>query len=241
MTTESLQYHIACKSGDVGGYVLLPGSPNRCPKIAAHFDNPIEVANNREYRVITGSLLGVKVSVCSTGIGGPSTAIAVEELSAIGAHTLIRVGTSGIMQPHMKEGELVIATGAVRDEGTSHQYLPAAFPAIASPEVVAAYTAALQHMTTHIGVVHSKDSFYGEVESERMPLKRHLQERWAAWISGGCLCSEMESATLFIVSSYLAKRAGGLMLAGANHDYEPALCEAAIIGLKELIRRDGLA
>lgn len=194
--------------------MLLPGDPGRCVLIAEHFDDAALVAQNREYTTYTGTLLGERVSVTSTGIGGPSTAIAVEELAAIGADTFIRVGTSGGMQPHVRLGDLVIATAAVRDEGTSSQYMPPEFPAVADPDVVWALRQAA-HRTgarAHVGIVHSKDSFYGEVQPKRMPIAKRLLERWEAWVKGGVLCSEMEAATLFVVSSVLGKRASGLML-----------------------------
>ena len=210
------QYHIQCAPGDVGRYVLLPGDPGRCALIAEHFDDAVRVAQNREFTTYTGTLLGEKVSVTSTGIGGPSTAIAVEELAAIGADTFIRVGTSGGMQPCTQIGDLVIATAAVRDEGTSSQYMPVEFPAVADPDVVwalrrAAHRVGARH---HVGIVHSKDSFYGEVQPKRMPIAKRLLERWQAWVQGGVLCSEMEAATLFVVSSVLGKRASAVLLVG---------------------------
>lgn len=239
ITTDGLQYHIRCKEGDVGRYVLMPGDPGRVPLIAGYLDNAIEVAHNREYLVYTGFLDGVPVSVCSTGIGCPSTAIAIEELARCGADTFIRVGTSGMMQEHMQPGDLVIATAAIRDEGTSRQYLPLEFPAVADPIVVAAFMDVCRRsgIRYHAGVVHSKDSFYGEVEAARMPMAEQLQARWRAWIAGGALCSEMEAATLFIVAATLGKRAGALMLAEA-HDGMDALCRTAVEGIRELISRD---
>ena len=238
---EPRQYHIDCEPGDVGRYVLLPGSPDRVPLIASFFDNPREIARKREYVTYTGTISGVPVSVTSTGIGGPSTAIAVEELSKIGADTFIRVGTSGIMQPEIQTGDLIVATAAVRDEGTSHQYMPPEFPAVAHLEVVQALQSACvqQNRRFHTGIVHSKDSFYGEVQSDRMPMKRHLQERWQTWIDGGTLCSEMEAATLFVVASILRKRAGALMQAGGTHHSVEVLCQTAVQALRELIARDG--
>jgi uridine phosphorylase len=236
---DDLQYHIRCREGDVGRYVLLPGDPGRVPLIASYLDESKEVAHNREYLVYTGSIEGVPVSVCSTGIGCPSTAIAVEELTRCGADTFIRVGTSGMMQDHMRPGDLVIATAAIRDEGTSRQYLPLEFPAVADPIVVASFIEACRRsgIRYHTGVVHSKDSFYGEVEAARMPMAEQLQARWRAWVAGGALCSEMESATLFIVSATLGKRAGALMLA-ETHDGMDDLCRTAVDGIRELIRRD---
>jgi len=236
---EELQYHIRCRPGDVGRYVLLPGDPGRVPKIASYLTDAKQVAQNREYLVYTGSIDGIPVSVCSTGIGCPSTAIAVEELVRCGADTFIRVGTSGMMQDYMKAGDLVIATAAIRDEGTSQQYLPLAFPAVADPTIVAAFIDACRQNSIryHTGVVHSKDSFYGEVEAVRMPLADQLKGRWKAWVAGGALCSEMEAATLFIVSSVLGKRAGALMLAEA-HDGMDDLCRMAVAGIRQLIARD---
>ena len=236
---DELQYHIRCKTGDVGRYVLMPGDPGRVPLIAAYLDDASEVSFNREYRIYTGSLDGVAVSVCSTGIGCPSTAIAIEELVRCGADTFVRVGTSGRMQPNMSAGDLIVATAAIRDEGTSQQYLPLAFPAVADPLVVQALMAGCraENAPFHTGVVHSKDSFYGEVETARMPLAEQLQARWRAWVGGGALCSEMEAATLFVVASVLRKRAGALMLAEA-HDGMDRLCRAAVSGIRELIRSD---
>jgi len=253
------QYHIQCGPGDIGRYVLLPGDPGRCALIAKYFDDATLIAQNREYTTYTGTLDGVKVSVTSTGIGGPSTAIAVEELSAIGADTFIRVGTSGGMQPFTKIGDLVIATAAVRDEGTSSHYLPMEFPAVAHPDLVEALREAARRtgVRYHVGVVHSKDSFYGEVQPQRMPIAKRLLERWEAWVKGGTLCSEMESATLFIVSSVLGKRASGLMLVAGltSHEDEPQeppaeddnpldlsqLIETAVEALRVLIERDGVS
>jgi uridine phosphorylase len=217
---QEVMHHINMKQGDVGRYVLLPGDPGRSEKIARYFDNPQFVASNREYVTYTGTLLGEKISVTSTGIGGPSTAIAVEELAMIGADTFIRVGTSGGMQPYQKPGTLAIVTGAIRDEGTTLHYLPPEFPAVADFQVVEALRqAAVKLGKLHeLGISHSKDSFYGQHTPERMPVADHLLRRWKAWCMGGAICSEMEASTLFIVSSFLRKRAGGIMLIAANQE-----------------------
>ncbi|OGO20472.1 MAG: uridine phosphorylase [Chloroflexi bacterium RBG_16_48_8] len=214
MKEEIFQYHIQLKKGDVGRYILLPGDPGRCEKIAAFFDSPQFVAQNREYTTYTGSLLGEMVSVVSTGIGGPSTAIAVEELIKIGADTFIRVGTSGGIQPDTKTGDIAIVTAAIRDEGTSRQYLPIEFPAVADVDVVLALreAAVKLELPYQIGVTQSKDSFYGEIEMDRMPVSDQLHKRWKAWVEGGAICSEMESAAIFILSSIHRKRAGGVMM-----------------------------
>ncbi|MBN1230442.1 MAG: uridine phosphorylase [Anaerolineales bacterium] len=214
MLQEEVQYHVQLKPGDVGRYVLLPGDPGRCEKIAKYFDDPVLIARNREYTTYTGTLLGEMVSVVSTGIGCPSTAIAVEELIMVGADTFIRVGTSGGMQPEIKTGDVAVVTGAIRDEGTTSHYLPLEFPAIADVDIVTSLREAAIKMEFpyHLGVSQSKDSFYGEVETNRMPMASRLEERWNAWIAGGAVCSEMEAAAIFIISSIHRKRAGGVMM-----------------------------
>jgi uridine phosphorylase len=249
---ETVQYHIQLKRGDVGRYVLLPGDPGRCEKIAAFFDDPQFVAQNREFTTYTGTLLGEKVSVVSTGIGCPSAAIAVEELIKIGADTFIRVGTSGGIQPDTKTGDIAIVTGAIRDEGTTPQYLPIEFPAVADIDVVLALREAAEKLELpyHLGVTQSKDSFFGEVEADRMPLADRLHERWKAWVEGGAICSEMESSAIFILSSIHRKRAGGVMMmvaageglpeteAGKELFHGDRAIRTAIEAVKILIERD---
>jgi len=237
---QEVMYHIGCRRGDVGRYVLLPGDPARVPMIASYLDDAEEVAYNREYRTFTGTLLGEKVSVTSTGMGCPSTAIAVEELAKIGANTFIRVGTSGKMQDFMEPGDLVIAWAAIRDEYTSQQYEPLAFPAVADHDVSlalrqAARGSGLRH---HVGICQSKDSFYGQHEPERMPVARHLQDRWSAWVQGGALASEMEASTIFVVSRVLGCRAGGIMIFGGTHNDLSNLLATAVAGVKLLIEWD---
>lgn len=215
-----IKYHIQMKKGDVGRYVFLPGDPGRTDHIAKLFDDPKLIASNREYRTWTGTLNGEKVSVCSTGIGGPSTAIAVEELIAIGADTFIRVGTSGGMQPEQVPGELAITLAAIRDEGTSMHYLPAEFPAVADITVIEALRQAAITLDVpyRVGITQSKDSFYGQHEPERMPIADRLLQRWKAWKMGGAICSEMEAATLFILGNIYRVRTGGIMLVAANQE-----------------------
>ncbi len=255
---DEIQHHIDLKKGDVGRYVLLPGDPGRCEIIASYFDDAHFVAQKREYVTWTGTLLGEKVSVTSTGIGCPSTAIAVEELVAIGADTFIRVGTSGAMQPEIKTGDVGIITGAIRDEGTTSHYLPIEFPAVANADVVLALREGAKRagIRGHEGVSQSKDSFYGEVEPHRMPVSDQLEQRWKAWVMGGAVCSEMEAAAIFILCSIYRKRAGGVMLMAGGEDMDPqhvtpeqiaaaqALIDVrraikvAVEGLKVLIERD---
>lgn len=216
------QYHTQVGPGDVGGYVIMPGDPKRCAKIAEYLTDAKLVADSREFVTYTGSLDGVKVSVTSTGIGGPSASIAMEELSRCGAHTFIRVGTSGGMQEDVQGGDLVIATGAIRMEGTSKEYAPIEFPAVADYEVVNAIIKAAKEKNKlyHTGVVQCKDSFFGQHEPQTKAVSYELENKWDAWIKMGCLASEMESAALFIAGSHLRVRVGTVLLVVANQERE---------------------
>ncbi len=212
MIAEELQFHIQCKAGDVGRYCLLPGDPGRCAQIARYFDDPVHIVTNREYVVYTGTLLGEKVSVVSTGIGGPSAAIAMEELANIGADTFVRVGTCGGIRLDVTSGDVVVATGAVRMEGTSREYAPIEFPAVSDFEVLTALVDAAKGMGKrwHAGVVQCKDSFYGQHSPEVMPVSCELQQKWEAWKRLGVLASEMESAALFTVAAHRGVRCGSV-------------------------------
>ena len=218
------QFHIRCNPGDVGRYCFLPGDPGRCEAIAAHFDDPVHVGMNREYNIYTGTLLGEKVSVCSTGIGGPSAAIAMEELTAIGADTFIRIGTCGGIDMDVLPGEIVVATGAVRFEHTSLEYAPLEFPAVPDFSVTAALKAAGEALNyrTHAGVVQCKDSFYGQHSPEKSPVYYELQQKWESWKRLGVKASEMESAALFVVASALGVRCGSCFHAVWNQEREKA-------------------
>ena len=200
---EGLQYHLQIRKGDVGRYVILPGDPKRCKKIAAYFENPVLVADSREFVTYTGTLDGVKVSVTSTGIGGPSASIAMEELIQCGADTFIRVGTCGGMALDVEGGDIVVATGAIRAEGTSKEYAPIEFPAVADLTVTNALVQAAKNLGKkwHAGVVQCKDSFYGQHSPETMPVAPTLLQNWQAWKAAGTLASEMESAALFTVAA----------------------------------------
>ena len=215
---SEVQYHIQMKEGDVADFVILPGDPGRVETIANHFDTAEVVAHNREYKTMTGKYKGRSVYVTSTGIGCPSTAIAVEELANIGATTFVRMGTSGAMQEFTRVGDKVIATGAVRYEGTSVQYMPIEFPAVASHDMVTALvnSASDAKLNYHTGIVQSKDSFYGQHSPEDMPIASELLQKWDAWIKGGVLCSEMEAATLFVVGSYRKLRTGAVLLVAGD-------------------------
>ena len=218
------QYHVGLKPGDVGEYVILPGDPHRVPKIAAYFDNAEKVADSREYVTYSGYLDGVKVSCTSTGVGGPSASIALEEIANVGGKTFIRVGTCGGMDIDVAGGDVVIATGAVRMEGTSKEYCPIEYPAVADVEVAAALAKAAKKLGAnyHTGVVQCKDAFYGQHMPEALPNSHELLDKWEAWLRMGCKASEMESAALFIVGSYRRVKVGSVFLVVANQEREKA-------------------
>lgn len=238
----SRQYHIQVAKGEVGRYVILPGDPKRSAKIAAYFENPILIADNREFVTYTGTLDGVKVSVTSTGIGGPSASIAMEELVKCGADTFIRVGTCGGMQPDVKSGDIVIASGAVRMEGTSKEYAPIEYPAVPDIDVLFAMRAAGEKLgaSCHTGVVQCKDAFYGQHEPEKMPVSYELVNKWEAWKRMGCLASEMESAALFIVGQFLKVRVGSCFLVIANQEREKLHLDNPVVHDTDLAIRIGI-
>ena len=212
LDSHEKQFHIPLSKGEVGKYCILPGDPGRCEKIAAFLEKPYQKIQNREYNVWNGTLCGETVTVCSTGIGGPSTAIAVEELVACGAEVLIRVGTCGGISLDVNSGDVVIASGAVRQDGTSHEYAPPEFPAVPTPEVMVALMQAAGALgyASHTGVVQSKDSFYGQHSPARMPIAAALLEKWEAWKRLGVLASEMEASTLFTVGAALGVKTGAV-------------------------------
>lgn len=246
------QFHIRCREGDVGRYVFLPGDPGRCESIAAHFDDAVHVSYNREFNIYTGTLLGQRVSVCSTGIGGPSAAIAMEELAAIGADTFIRIGTCGGIALDVLPGDVVVATGAIRYEHTSLEYAPPEFPAVPSFDMTAALKDAAEQLgyRTHTGVVQCKDSFYGQHSPEKSPVYYELQQKWESWRRLGVLASEMESAALFVVAAALGVRCGSCFHVIWNQERERLGMEmpmtedtagtvrVGIEAMKAIIRRD---
>ena len=205
--------HLPIKFGEVARYVIVPGDPNRVPVIAESLENVIDQGQNREFNAYKGTHKGIEVSVVSTGIGCPSTAIAVEELSHIGAEVFIRIGTSGSVDKSAKKGDIFIATAAVRDDGTSKQYIPIEFPAIASHNVVSNLIKASENLNidSKVGICQSKDSFFGETEPERMPVAPYLDFKWKSWQKGSVGASEMEAATLFTISQIKRIEAGAIL------------------------------
>lgn len=239
---KDLQYHLQIRPGDVGRYVILPGDPKRCAKIAEHFEDAKLIADSREYVTYTGFLEGEKVSVTSTGIGGPSASIAMEELTLCGADTFVRVGTCGGIDLDVKGGDVVVATGAIRMEGTSREYAPIEFPAVADLEVTNALVKACKTLGVpyHTGVVQCKDAFYGQHVPERMPVSYELLNKWEAWKRLGCKASEMESAALFIVASHLKVRCGSDFLVVGNQERNALGMENPIVHDTELAIRVGV-
>lgn len=254
---DDLRFHLRIKTGDVGKYVILPGDPGRVPKIAALLDDAKQIAYNREYNTYTGTLLGEKVSVVSTGIGGASTAIAVEELIMSGSDTFIRIGTSGGMDMKVFGGDLIVASGAIRSEGTSREYIPIEYPSVPDFDVMTALKQAGDALSTdedgnrcHVGVVHCKDSFYGEIDPTNVPVSEKLSAAWDAYVRCGCLTSEMESAALFAVAIARRVRAGAVFTALWNVERTKAglpdkVCESseraikcAVDAVKILINQD---
>ncbi len=247
------EFHLKIKPGDVGRYVLLPGDPGRCEKIAERFDDYHLVAYNREFKIYTGTIEGTPVSVCSTGIGGASASIALEELAHCGADTMIRVGSSGGMDPEVLGGDIVIATGAIRMEGTSREYAPMEYPAVADFDVTLALrdAAIARKNRYHLGVVQCKDAFYGQHDPDSMAVGDVLKSKWEAWIKCGAKCSEMESAALFIAGAVRRLRVGAVLMVFANqtrramgledpkcYDTTEAVA-TAVDAVRLLIRRDG--
>ena len=218
------QFHIACAQGDIGRYCILPGDPGRVPAIAALFDDAKQIAYNREFNVWTGTLLGEKVTAYSTGIGGPSASIAMEELHKCGADTFIRTGTCGGIDLNVQSGDVVVATGAIRYEHTSREYAPIEFPAVADFQVTNALVEATKKLgfPLHTGIVQCKDSFYGQHDPAASPVYYELQQKWESWKRLGVKASEMESAALFVVAAALGCRCGSCFHVVWNQEREAA-------------------
>lgn len=237
LTEDGLQYHVRMKEGDIGEYVFLPGDPFRTDVIASFLDDAKLVAHNREHKTWTGYLDGVRVSVTSTGMGCPSTAICVEELIKIGAKTFIRIGTAGpVKDPEdCEKYDGAICTAAIRDEGTTVHYIPIEYPAVADRHVVEALAKAAEAKGLHFieGITQSKDSFYGEVDPDSSPNAARLKARWEAWKKGNAVCSEMESAALFIIASIRGVRAASIMNWGDMNQTIETACDAVRLLIKQ--------
>jgi uridine phosphorylase len=244
------KYHVGLTQDEVGAYVLVPGDPFRTKLIAEHLEGAEEKAWSREFRTFTGHVGDTLVSTCSSGIGGPSMAIALEELGELGVHTFLRVGTCGAAQPGIRLGDLVIATGAVRSEGTPDGYVPREYPAIASHDVVTACLEAAEAagVPYHLGVIRSVDALYSDLLPDRMPRPHELRAELEMWARAGIVANDMESSTLMVVSALRGWRAGVLLLcvdelgAGEIQHQDPAymhrMLDVAVDTLRRLIERD---
>ncbi|GAB7093357.1 nucleoside phosphorylase [Halolamina litorea] len=247
--SDEMQYHVELEPGDVAESVLLPGNPERLDKITPHWDDHEEVAYHREYRTATGTYDGADISVTSTGIGSPSAAIAVEELARVGADTFIRVGSCGAIQPEMDVGDLVITRGAVRQEGTSKEYVREDYPAVADEEVVSALIAAAERLghDYHVGLTMSADSFYAGQGREGFggfeaagseTLVEDLKE-------ANVLNIEMETAAICTLANVYGLRAGAVCSVFANRttgefmtEGESVAAETASLAVKLLAKMD---
>jgi uridine phosphorylase len=202
-----MQPHLLVDEGDVHEVALVPGDPGRVDRIAAHCEGAETVSQNREYRLVNARYRGTPLTICSTGIGSPSAAIAVEELAAVGVETLVRVGTTGALQAGIEIGDMVVATAAAKEEGTTKRYEAAAYPAAADHRVLRALTDAAEANgeRVHVGPVVTDDAFYAETD-----------DAVAAWSDAGLLCVEMEAAALFTLARRRGLRAGAVCTVDGN-------------------------
>lgn len=223
-------YHIKLKQKDIGEFILLTGDPNRTEIIARMFDSYTEVTDNREFKGYTGYITGydgekIKITTISTGIGSPAAAICVEELINIGGKVFIRIGTAGSLQPNIKVGDIVISTGSVREEGTSKQYIPEIYPAVADFQVVNALIEAAKKLKIryHVGITHSKDAFYSELPGIT-PIKELNEQKWKFWQRSNVLATDMETSVLFVIGSIRKVYMGSIVkIVGNTYSKKPII------------------
>ncbi len=212
----SLQYHLKIQEGDVAPYVLLPGDPKRVPIVASFWDEAHLVADNREHVTYTGVYKGVPISCTSTGMGCPSTAIAMEELARCGVKNFIRIGTCGTFQDYVKKGDIQIFDSACRYDGTSYHYAPGPFPAVADHEVIEACIAAAKGMNKpyHVGTTRTQDTFYANYPDPGSSFNGFWQSRWKEFypdlkrlnVMGG----EMETSIVLVLTRIWGLRGGAM-------------------------------
>lgn len=249
---EQKTMHLGITSEQIGKYVFLPGSVERAVLISEHFDNPVKIAHNREFLTYTGTLEGVPVTVTSTGIGGPSAGIAIEELYSCGAHTMMRIGSAASTSLKVKIGDVVIPNGAVRMEGTGNHYLPYEFPAVPDFEMLKALEAAAVKLgySYNVGITITKDSYYTEAEPETKPVYEELKKAWDSYVAGGATNTSMECSVLFLIGASLGIRTSSVMISATNFgeysndakDYpsgwEQRAIEVGIEAMRQMILKD---
>lgn len=252
MTDKLRMLHVGLAEGEIGEYVFLPGSPERAERISKFFDNPTKVAQNREHTTYTGYLDGVKVSVTSTGMGGPSATIALEELVKLGAHTFIRIGTCASTSAKVERGDIVLPNGAVRMEGTGLHYLPMEYPAVPDYFLLKKLEEATIELgyKYNVGVSITKDSFYTQNEPEAKPVGYELINKWNAYEKGGATSTEMESSPLFLAGGSLGVRTATVLVSATNYknyghdakvyptDSERRAIEVGILAMRKAIAED---
>ncbi len=211
--------HLRLSAEDVGRYVFLPGSVERVEKIASLLEDAHVVGRHREFYAMTGAIDGTPVSVISTGIGGPSTSIVMEELSSMGVHTMVRIGSCASSSPDTKIGDVVIPCGAVKMEGTSRQYLPDEFPAVPDWSIYKCFVRAAEEsgFPFNTGVTITKDSFYTEASMEEKPVYPLLEYLWDAYEKGGASNTSMECSTIFTIGAVLGIRTASVMISATNY------------------------
>ena len=245
--------HIGLCDGDIGQYVFLPGSPERSEKISTYLDDAREVAYNREFRTFTGYLDGTKVSVCSTGMGCPSTATAARELYEIGARVLMRVGSCASTSKKVSMGDVVIPNAAVRMEGVADHFVPVEFPPVPDMDMVEYLEQAAVRLgySYNVGVTISKASFYTQIAAETKPYGYELANRWNSFEKGGATSTEMESSALFVIAEWLRIRAAAVLISATDYktytnvvkkknykEFEHRAIEVAIEAMRQIIRDD---
>lgn len=253
METTKKMMHIGLRRGDVGDYVFLPGSPERAEKIATYLDDAVEVGYNREFRAFTGTLDGVRVSVCSTGMGCPSTAIAVEELHEIGAHTMIRVGSCASTSPKVSIGDIVVPNAAVRMEGVADHYVPVEFPPVPDMYLVEKLEEATQQLGYPLNIAPSisKASFYTQMAAATKPYGYELERRWESYEKAGATSTDMECSTLFVIGEWLRIRVATVLVSATNYkdysndsskngpgEWESRAIEVGIAAMRQIIAED---
>ncbi|MFW5999359.1 MAG: nucleoside phosphorylase [Halanaerobiaceae bacterium] len=201
--TDNIQPHIQCDNSLEAKYALLPGDPGRVERVAGHLENVKNIAHNREYKTITGEYCGVKIAVTSTGIGGPSLAIALEELKNIGVSYFIRIGSAGSLQTDIKVGDMLIPYAAVRNDGTGDMYIKKDFPAAAHPKIysVLVQVAVDEGYPFHQGISRSHDSFYIDDEDE-------VSQYWS---KRGVIGADMETAPLMTLAALRGVKAASVL------------------------------